>query len=209
MDIDYKEVISFRRLKECLQERQLKIVDFSRELGLDRTQVSGIINGVAFPKTDIIARLCFALKVPASEICTFSGYEISPYFKDKELLYKPPEDASGDLTYRPLRRFLEEYLREHKDKTADDLFDKIDPARRRNGQYNEDGVKKAIKKALEVRGITEGYEIKWAKDRRDYTKGLPYKTRTKLRQDRPLNIRNIYDICRFLGCSIDFVMSYK
>lgn len=209
MDIDYKEVISFKRLKECLQERQIKIVDFSRELGLDRTQVSGIINGVAFPKTDIIARLCFALKVPASEICTFYGYETNPYFKDKELLYKPPEDASGDLTYRPLRRFLEEYLREHKEKTANDLFDKIEPSRRRNGQFSEDGVKKALQNSLLTRGITDEYEKKDKRERRYSAKGLTPETRAKLRQDRPLNIRNIYDICRFLGCSIDFVMSYK
>lgn len=205
MDIDYKKVISFKRLKEVLNENRLKNYELAEAVGCETTQISSIINGVAFPKTDMIAAICRALSVPASEICTFSGYDIKPYFKDMRVPYEPAKDAEGKVTYRPLRRFLEEYLREHEEKTADDLFDKIEPSRRRNGQFNGEG----IKKALEARGITEGYEAKRKRARRDSTKGLIPATRTKLRQDRPLNIRNIYDICRFLGCSIDFVMSYK
>ena len=208
MDIDYKEVISFRRLKECLQEKKIKIKELAEKLGIAPVQFSMITTGVAFPKTDLIARICKELNVPASEICLFRGIEINPYFKDKELLYKPSADARGEVTYRPLRRFLEEYLAEHKDKTADDLYDKIEPARRRNnisGGFTEE----TMQKALAARGITSGYEIKEKRNRRDYSVGLPYVTRTKLRQDRPLNIRNVYDICKYLGCSIDFVMSYK
>lgn len=205
MDIDYKKVISFKRLKEVLNENRITSLELADAIGCTAVRISQCINGTAFPKTDMIAAICRALSVPASEICTFTGYDIKPYFKDMRVPYVPAKDAEGKVTYRPLRRFLEEYLREHEEKTADDLFDKIEPSRRRNGQFNGEG----IKKALAARGITEGYEIKWPKDRRDYSKGLPYQTRTKLRQDRPLNIRNIYDICRFLGCSIDFVMSYK
>lgn len=40
-------------------------------------------------------------------------------------------------------------------------------------------------------------------------KGLSEEIRTKLRNDRPLNMNVIYSICKFLGCSIDFVMGYK
>lgn len=208
MDIDYKEVISFKRLKECLQEKGSSITNLASVLNTDRNRLSGIITGVAFPKTDLIARICKELDVPASEICLFRGIDVSPYFKDKELLYKPAADATGEVTYRPLRRFLEEYLAEHKDKTADDLYDKIEPARRRNnipGGFTGE----TMQKALAARGIASGYEVKEKRNRRDYSVGLPYVTRTKLRQDRPLNIRNIYDICKYLGCSIDFVMSYK
>lgn len=208
MSTNYKELISFARLKECLQERNVKVKDFAEKIGIHRENVSIIICGVSFPKTDLIARICRELNVPASEICLFRDIEISPYFRDKELLYKPAADAAGEVTYRPLRRFLEEYLNEHKGKTADDLFDKIEPARRRNNVYCG-FTKEVIQRALEARGITEGYEVKEKRSRRDYSSGLPYATRTKLRQDRPLNIRNIYDICKYLGCSIDFVMSYK
>lgn len=208
MDIDYKEMISFKRLKECLQEKRIKVKELSERTGIDAQHISVMIIGVSLPKTDMIARICKELNVSASEICVFKGIEISPYFKDKELLYKPTADAVGEVTYRPLRRFLEEYLEEHKDKTANDLYDKIEPPRRRNnvpcGFTDE-----VIKKSLLARGITEGYKVKEIRNRRDYSKGLTQLTRTKLRQDRPLNIRTIYDICKFLGCSIDFVMSYK
>lgn len=43
----------------------------------------------------------------------------------------------------------------------------------------------------------------------DKYKGLSEEIRTKLRNDRPLNMSVIYEICKFLGCSIDFVMGYK
>lgn len=209
MDIDYKKVISFRRLKEVLNENRIKNYELAEAVGCETTQISGIINGIAFPKTDMIAAICRALSVPASEICTFTGYDIKPYFKDMRVPYVPAKDAEGKVTYRPLRRFLEEYLREHEEKTADDLFDKIEPSRRRNGQFNGDGIKKAVQNSLLARGITDEYEKKDKRVRRYSAKGLTPATRSKLRQDRPLNIRNIYDICRFLGCSIDFVMSYK
>lgn len=208
MYIDYKGKISFDRLKICLQEKRVKAKELAEKLGIDAHHISAITTGSSFPKTDLIARICKELNVPASEICLFRGIDINPYFKDKELLYKPAADATGEVTYRPLRRFLEEYLEEHKDKTADDLFDKIEPARRRNKVAG--GLTDEVRqKALAARGIASGYEVKEKRNRRDYSVGLPYVTRTKLRQDRPLNIRNIYDICKYLGCSIDFVMSYK
>lgn len=210
MDINYKEMISFSRLKELLQERSIKLKDFAEIMKVSPCNVSNWINNyLSFPKTDLIARMCWQLKVPVSEICVFKGIEISPYFRERELFYKPSEDSVGEVTYRPLRRFLENYLENHPDKTADDLYDKIEPARRRNGQFNKEKMKFALEKAMLARGITADYEVKEKRARRDYSKGLPYEVRTKLRRDRPLNIRVIYDICKYLGCSVDFVMSYK
>ncbi len=210
MDINYKEMISFSRLKELLQERGIKVKEFAETLGIASSAVSGFITShTAFPLTDAIAKICYCLKVPVSEICVFKGIEISPYFRERELFYKPSEDSVGEVTYRPLRRFLENYLENHPDKTADDLYDKIEPARRRNGQVNKEILGKNVRKALLARGITADYEVKEKRARRDYSKGLPYEVRTKLRRDRPLNIRVIYDICKYLGCSVDFVMSYK
>lgn len=207
MDNIYKGLISFSRIKETLQERRKTVAWLGGQLGLLPARVSQIISGAQTPKTDLVARIAGTLKVHVSDICSFSGIEAADYFKDRELMYSPPSDAGTELTYRPLRRFLEVYLKEHGGKTADDLFDRIEPYRRRMG-YRHGLTREAVVKSLAARGLElSGYSE--THPRRKYDKGLPYATRTKLRQDRPLNIRTIYDICKFLGCSVDFVMSYK
>ena len=208
MVTDYKNAIDFSVLKDYFKDNGIKMSFVAEKIGIASSRLTTIVRNVAYPTTDTLARICSILRLPASRIVRFNGIEINDYFFDKTPPYNPPETADGVVTYKPLWLFLEEYLAEHKDKTADDLFDKIEPARRKNNVYCG-FTEEVIQKALEARGITEGYEVKEKRNRRDYSSGLPYATRTKLRQDRPLNIRNIYDICKYLGCSIDFVMSYK
>ena len=201
MDINYKEVISFSPLKDYLDEHGIKAKFISDKTGDYPQRISNIIKGVVQPKTDFISSVCALLKTRPSNIVEFKDIEIGPYFTDKELPYLPPLDANGELTYKPFWNFLETYLEAHPDKTANDLFDQIEPPRRRNGVSDA-----GIRKALELKGYTEDYN---PATRKRTEVGLPVITRTKLRNDRPLNIRTIYDICRFLGCPIDWVLSYK
>ena len=217
MDVDYGKNISFSRLKEVIQDNKLKINEFAKMLGKNSNDISQIINGVRLPKTDLIAKLCFVLKCTADDICVFKGIKPTEYqkkwYEGIGVLYKPSEDAVGEVTYRPLRRLLEVYLEgrvneDGKKLTPDDFYDKVESARRRNKNYDTSG--KGIKAALEARGFVDGYEpITAGRTRKKYDKGLPYPTRTKLRQDRALNIRTVYDICKVLGCTPSFVMSYK
>lgn len=194
MDIDYRNEIRFSRLKELLGERRMTVKGLSGMTGIRADVLSHIMTGLTVPKTDVVARICSALRVPASRICEFRGIETKPYFRRLGVMYTPPKDAAGEVTYRPLRRFLDVYLEEHPEKTDNDLYDKIEPYGRRNRVYSTAGL--------------ERYRAERA-DRKDAEKGLPYATRTKIRQDRPLNLRTVYDICKFLGCSIDSVMGYK
>lgn len=214
-DINYKEMISFKRLKEVIQERGLKIKDVAVLCEKDPTNISGLISGFSLPKTDFMAKLCFVLKVSIDEICVFKGIEPTQYqkewFEKTGVLYKPEEDAVGEVTYRPLRRLLELYLEEQNKGraellTADDFFDKVTSARRRTGAFDKSN--KGIEAALKARGRELGIKTS-SREYRDYSKGLPYPTRVKLRQDKPLNIRQIYDICKVLGCTPSHVMSYK
>lgn len=207
MEDMYRDLISFSRLKETLQEKDMKLLQFAEIFGVQKERISQIVTGRQMPKTDVVARLAGILKVHVSDICAFSGIETADYFKDRALMYSPASDAGTELTYRPLRRFLEAYIKEHEGKTADDLFDRIEPYRRKMG-YKAGFTEETMLKSLAARGQKlNGYSERHP--RRSYKEGLPYATRTKLRQDRPLNIRTIYDICKFLGCSVDFVMSYK
>ena len=67
MDINYNEVISFARLKEVIQEKGLTVKHVAELCGKKPTYISMVINGVAFPKTDFIAKLCSILKVSVDE----------------------------------------------------------------------------------------------------------------------------------------------
>lgn len=214
MDIDYKEVIDFSVLKDYLNEEGRKINWLADKVGLDKTRISQIVRNVAFPKTDLIARICSVLKVPPSAIVSFrldEDEKKKKWFEDKPAPSFPPDRPEGTVTYEPLRQLVTvylEYINDKKDReyTANDLFDKIEPYRRRNGLYTLDQTE-ATKKSLVARGFPADY--KSPRERHYQAKGLIPQVRTKLKFDRPLNIRTVYDICNFFGCSIDWVMSYK
>ena len=187
----------------------IKMNKLAEMTGLDKTGISNVCTGRRRPMTDYLAKLCAALKVYPSEIVTFEDIEINDYFsKDKR---EPlPETFEGVLTYRPLWLFLNDYLETYNrvkgtEKTANDIFNDIEPPRRINGSKNPD--KSLSEKSVAAR-YGEGYVSKRT-SRTDYSKGLTAITRVKLRNDRPLNLEVIYEICKYIGCSIDFVMGYK
>ena len=148
-----------------------------------------------------------------SEICVFNNIKPNKWFEGKDLLYTPPKDATGEVTYKPLRRFLEIYISEYNEehegeskKTDNDFFDKI-KSERRNEKAKE-AAQKGLAAMFEARGI-ERKEMGSKRRNAYFTNGLTAQTRAKLRQDKALNIQTIYDICKHMGCTIDYVLSYK
>lgn len=215
MDIDYGDMISFSNLKSLINKRGYKLKYIAEETDIACTTLSRMIKGDYIPKTDTIARLCYVLKVPASQIVSFKiekDEAKSKWFESKALPYYPDDNATGILTYEPLRLMMNmylDYINEIKgtDKTVNDLLDLIEPYRRRNGLIS--GLtSETYKLALKARGFEEGYKSERT-DRKYVAKGLTPATRLKIKQDKPLNIRAVYDICNFFGCSIDWVLSYK
>ena len=215
MDINYEDVIDCSGIKKVLDERGMKAKFLAEKVGQPANRLSQIIRNNNFPKTDLIARICAVLKVPVSEVVDFKierDEKKEKWFSDKILPYSPPEHAEGELTYEPLRLMMNMYLDyinglKDTDKTVDDLFDKIEPYRRRNGLVSPCGIE-AIKKSLVARGYDENYKSERT-DRKYKAKGLTPAMRLKIKKDRPLNLRSLYDICNFFGCSVDWVMSYK
>ena len=195
------ENIDFSKLKECIKSKRTTINYVAEDTGLLRQHLSKIIKNETIPKTDTIAKICWVLKVNVSDIVELKGIKENKFFTWDHPLYWPSENTNGEVTYEPLWNLLEDYLSDKPGKTAGQLFDQIEPYRRKAGISLV-----GIQKALEARGINSDYE---AKPRKRVTKGLPQLTRTKLKNDRPLSFRTIYDICNFLGCSPDFIMSYK
>jgi DNA-binding Xre family transcriptional regulator len=199
------ENISFRHFKTILRSKGISIAELAKKLGVKSQGISAIATGIRQPKTDLLARICFILHCYPSEVVEFDGINVNEDYFKKENREPLPSEATGEVSYRPLWYFLDDYLVEHEGKTANDLFDQIEPPRRLKGYKAP--VKEYYQKAVEAR-FGEGYKSE-RKNRTDYSKGLPAMTRVKLRNDRALNLEVIYEICRKLGCSIDFVMSYK
>lgn len=202
--------ISFRRLKVLIKAHGYSIQGFAKECGVSPNRISMICNDVSIPKTDFVAKMCSILKLYPSEIVCFDGIKLNEKYFNDDMKQPLPKEAVGDVTYQPLFMFLVDYLADYNfdhdtNKTENDLFNQIEPPRRLKGY--ESCVKDYAQKSVEAR-FGKGYVSK-SKKRTDYTKGLPSATRTKLRNDRPLNLAVIYEICKKLGCPVDFVMGYK
>ena len=220
MEDDIKQLVSFEKLKGCIVKCRLNSKYIAQDLQLPPSRISRIITGWDIPKTDVIAKLSWSMKVPCSEFMELKGIEPNErqmeFFKSHELNYKPREDSTGELTYEPLRELISLFLDDTNSRlkegqtplTENDLLDRIEPYRRRNGMiyglYNE-----TYKKGLAARGIDGETPRKTNRNRKPVNMGLTQQVRTKLRNDRPLSMRTVYDICHKLGCSIDWVLSYK
>lgn len=205
------ENISFRRLKTVIKSKEFSLAEVAEKCNKRAQDISAICTGKRIPKTDLLAKICSVLQAYPSEIVSFENVSVNEKFFSDDKRETLPIDFTGELTYAPLWFFLADYLSDwnkkypNNKKTEKDLFDSIEPPRRINGQTTErmDIIKKAV-----AAKYGEGY-VSERKNRTDYSHGLPAATRVKLRNDRPLNLSVIYEICKKLGCTIDFVMGYK
>ncbi len=208
------ELISMAPFKGVLESKGVKIKWVAEQCGIRPDRFTAIGTGRSLPKTDLLVKIANALNVPCSQIVEFKDIEPNSmqkkWFEENPLTFK--NGTTGELTYEPFWMLIDGFLKtvnEGKGKdepllTAKDLMDSIEPYRRRNGLVfglNEENLEKSIA----ARGQTRKLDSK-----RVYkAKGLTPETRTKLRQNRPLGLQTIYDICKKLGCSIDWVVGYK
>ena len=212
MDIDYKKVMDYSILKETVKEKRTVLSYIVEDTGIPQPRLSSIMTGWVYPKSDTVAKIAWSLKVPVSKVVRFNidaNNVKMKWFSERELPYSPSDEAKGEVTYEPLRLMMNMYLdylyeQTGKEKTVNDLFDLIEPCKRRNGLTGTSGM---YKKAMEARGYEEGYKSQRVRTYK--AKGLIPQIRTKLKNDVPISMRTIYDICNFFGCSVDWVMSYK
>lgn len=213
---EIKDLVSLEPLKRTLAERGLKVKWLAEKAGILPAQLTNITRGVAFPKTDLLAKFAWLLRVPVSEVIEFKGIEPNAnqeeWLNSHERKYEPSDNATGEPTYKPLWELIDGYLERANEgkteglKTANDLLDSIEPYGRTQG-FGKGLTDEARELAMRSRGFSGDYV---PRQKRIYkAKGLTPETRTKLRKDRPLSVRMIYDICKKLGCGIDWVLSYK
>lgn len=208
MDIEYEKLIKFDELKGVIKERRTTVSYVEQDAGLGKQRVSRLITGWGIPLSDVPARIASVLGVPVSRIMRFEGIRERKWFGERTNPYIRPDEPEGKLTYEPLRFTMNMYLdyyfeKTGKEKTVSDLYDMIEPCRRRNGiKVDPDISRLSVEKRFGV-----GYKSK--RERKYVAKGLTPETRRKLKNDEPVNLRTIYDLCSFFGCSVDWIMSYK
>lgn len=202
--MDYSEVISLNNLDFLIKNSGYKKVFISEKLGITARQLSLYLKKGDFtPKSDIVAKLSLLLKVPVSEIVEFKNItpteEQKEWFDCHKMKYKPDLEAKGELTYAPLWELINTLIAEGKITSAKDVFDNIEPPRKILGYSTESTIK-----AREARGLVVG-----SGKRVRIVKGLSELNRNKLRNDRTMSLRTIYEICKYFGCSVDWVIGYK
>lgn len=207
------ENISFRNLKTTIKTKGMAIKEVADACSIAPTTISAICNNRNIPLTSLVAKLCSVLKVYPSEIVSFDDIEVDEEVFPRNKREPLPLEFSGDVTYKPFWFFLGTYIRDwnktHEEKIDhNDIFNQIEPPRRKN-------VTEAQRQKI-LESAKKGVEARYGKDHvakdiphTDYSKGLPLPTRSKLRNDKPLNIAVIYEICKYFHCSIDYVMGYK
>lgn len=175
--------------------------------GVSDTLASHMKRGAYFPTTEALAKLCAFFRCGVNELVEFKGFEIKdrykePYFKP----YEPEEDGVRTVTYEPLRMLFYSVYGDKWNTALTEFFSKVPGIEQTAAQ------KEHQEKALEYlrewnkRGVTKEHH---GGPGTYYFGGLTGATRTKLRHDAPVNIRIIYNICKVLGCTPDYVMSYR
>lgn len=187
------EYVSFYKLKSVIISRGMSIKEVGEKIGKDGDYVSAVIRGRVIPKSDVVAKMCWSLKCYPSEIMEFTGIvRDERFFTDDK---RVPLGSERELSYGPLWRFLAGYQREHPERDSKWLFDHIETPRKVSD--------KTLEALREARKERYGVEVE------NKSLGLNKAVRTKLRNNRPLNLEIIYAVCKTLRCTVDFVIGCK
>ena len=204
---DYKDCIDFSPLKVTLAAKGFTRKALAEMAGTQDYVINNYIAGRAFPDTEKLAKLCAALQCSVDKVVRFSGYDV----KDR---FKTPWDGYGAprwncLTYEPLRMlFINVYKDDWVNKLTE-VYEKI-PRPEMSSEKREAIEKMKQAKAALIQEKIEKGEYKGAKNNyRTTGVGLLFEIRTKISQDKPIPLPRLYDICKALHCTPDWVMTYN
>lgn len=170
--------------------------EFAEKIGIAASTLSNIIRGTQGVQTDVIARMAAYFNCSVCKLFRFEGIDIKPrYEKPFFIRY---EATSGKVTYEPLRLlFFTNYGQDKWKSKLSQFYDKVEPVI----DLSEER-KAQILAAL-------GKEKKVVTGEEKQQRGLSSSIRTKIRRNERVNLKVIYNICKVLGCTPDYVMSYQ
>jgi len=205
--MDYKECIDFTPLKMTLIDRGISSKKFAELVGIQDYVISNYVGGRTFPDTEKLAKMCAALQCSADKVVRFTGYDIKDRFKTPWDKYGVPR--WNRLTYEPLRMlFIEVYNDNWMDKLTE-FYEKIPRPELSEAQKERAEKMSKAKAALTQERIKKGEFKGYKNTHKTFGVGLTYETRTKISMNRAIPLPRLYDICKALHCTPDWVMTYN
>ena len=202
---DYKDVIDFSPLKGVLAERGLTREAFAGSLGIKVCTLDNYTSGRAFPNTEALARICAVLQCSTDKVVKFTGYDV----KDA---YKTPWAGYGRarwnrVTYNPLKILFKNFYGSNWRIKMTEFYDKIpkpnlSEAQKEAQQKRVDGVKSYWQKKQESEGQKKSVSTR-------HKEGLSQECRNCIASDEAIPLPRLYDICKALHCTPDWVMTYN
>lgn len=202
----YKEWCSFDGLKQKIKESGMTYLDVACEIDVDYGSINSYICGRQAPTTEKLAGLAAVFECSVSELVEFKGFEIKEKFQKPFYKWYPPrKDKIPSVQYGPLRMLFKRYYKDQWSKKLTEFYNQIEPLYALSPEDRQKALEN-LKKATEVRyanlGATEhkpGHTL--------YT-GLNSRTRHDIVRNRPIKLKYVYNMCKVLGCTPDYIMSY-
>lgn len=173
-----------------------------RAAGISMSHWGNMIHGRFIPPTETVAKICAALQCSVDEIIKFNGIEVKDTFKKIDPFVEHTPDTTGTyaVSYEPLRNLIMSHYgnRMYKQK-MDELLQKIPLV----------GGTEKQKANMELRQEVRRKEIA---ERGTTGTGIPPKVRSmmlRFKTDKPINMRYVYNLCKVLGCTPAWIMTYR
>ena len=204
---EYKDVINFDQLKVTMAKRGISRKCLAESVGINDFVIGNYTSKRTYPNTGVLAKICAVLQCSVNEVVEFTGYDIKEKYKSHWDKYIEPR--WNGLSYEPLRRlFRSTYADDWKQKLADfydivprpDLSDKQKYAVDKMNKARDAQIQEVIA-AGKYKGSSDGYK--------SYGKGLTREYRRSIADDEPIPLPRLYDICKALHCTPDWVMTYN
>lgn len=197
-----RKFIDFSRMRGVISDRKIRMTELASITGIGYSSLQQLVYNMRLPSSEPLARICGVLECSVNDVMEFSGYEVDERYKVHRTGYYPP--VYNEVTYEPLRQlFRREYGGGWKKKLAE-LFDNVEPMEKTE---SEEDRRNRIKKAHETLR-RKGVEFKGGCGQR-CRPGLTTAIRAKLNDDENVSLIFIYNICKVLRCTPDYVMDYK
>lgn len=203
----YKELIDFTPLKVLLTKKGIKRQDLADMVGVGVYVIDNYTGGRALPDTEKLAKICAILQCSVNEVVEFTGYEVKERYKGHWDKYVEPR--WNGLTYEPLRRLFKGSYGNDWKKKLTEFYDIIPRPERTEKEAGREKIMREAKLAsiqeLKDKGEYKGLSCNY----KSYGKGLVREYRLSISNDEPIPLPRLYDICKALHCTPDWVMTYN
>lgn len=188
--------IDYSKLRQLCESYGISMKDAASRCDITYAQFRSLAVYNHNPTTDVIAKICYGFEIRPSVFVKFD-FE---YPRIAKLYGSGKCKKPCRVTYQPLKElFIDNLLKGKHPNDEDELYVLL-------GNYSpidKDTQQKVIHCALNARNIDYNSENLKKRD------GLSTMLRTSIKNDKPVNMRLIYDICKVLECNIDNILYYK